>query len=95
MNAVAYLRVSSKAQDFATQKNAIERAAAAQGDTVTAWYDEKVSGKTLARPELQHLRADVRAGRVHKLYVYRLDRLVRSGVRDAFEVIDELRSHGC
>jgi DNA invertase Pin-like site-specific DNA recombinase len=95
MDSVAYLRVSSRTQDFATQKAAIERAAAARGDAVAAWYSEKRSGKLLARPELDRLRQDARAGAVPRLYVYRLDRLTRSGIRDTFEAIEELRAHGC
>ncbi len=94
MHAVAYLRVSSRAQDFATQRAAIERAATARGDPITDWRSEKKSGKTLARPELDRLRADARAGHVRKLYVFKLDRLTRSGIRDTFEVIEELRAHG-
>lgn len=95
MEATAYLRVSSRAQDFATQRAAIERAAAARGDTIADWRSEKRSGKTLARPELDRLRADARAGHVRRLYVFKLDRLTRSGIRDTFEVIEELRAHGC
>lgn len=95
MNTIAYLRVSSRAQDFATQKSAIERAATARGDTITDWKSEKKSGKTLARPELDRVRAEARAGHVRKLYVFKLDRLTRSGIRDTFEVIEELRAHGC
>jgi DNA invertase Pin-like site-specific DNA recombinase len=91
----AYLRVSSKAQDFATQKAALLRAASARGDEIGTWYSEKRSGKLLARPELDRLRADARAGHIRRLYVYRLDRLTRSGIRDTFEVIEDLRAHGC
>ena len=94
MEAAAYLRVSSKAQDLGMQRHAIERAAAARGDALVRDYAEKKSGKTLARPELDRLRADARAGLVRKLYVYRLDRLTRSGIRDTFELIEELRVHG-
>jgi DNA invertase Pin-like site-specific DNA recombinase len=95
MNSVGYLRVSSRAQDFATQKAAIERAATARGDTIGTWYSEKRSAKLLARPELDRLRQDARAGAVARLYVYRLDRLTRSGIRDTFAVVEELRTHGC
>ena len=41
------------------------------------------------------LRAGVRVGVVRELYLYRLDRLARSGIRDTFEVVEELRDHGC
>lgn len=94
MSVYAYLRVSSRAQDHATQRAAIERASAARGDTVAVWLAEKRSGGTMARPELQRLRADARAGLVGKLYVYRLDRLTRSGIRDTFELVEELRAAG-
>jgi len=95
MMVAAYLRVSSRAQDFASQRSAIERAAKARGDSITEWRSEKRSGKLLARPELDLVRADVRAGRISKLYLYRLDRLTRSGIRDTLEVVQELRAHGC
>jgi putative DNA-invertase from lambdoid prophage Rac len=95
MDSVAYLRVSSRAQDFATQRATIERAATARGDNIATWYSEKRSGKLLARPQLDRLRDAARRGSVGRLYVYRLDRLTRSGIRDTFEVIEELRSHGC
>jgi DNA invertase Pin-like site-specific DNA recombinase len=48
----------------------------------------------MARAELQRLRADARAGHLRRLYVFRLDRLTRSGIRDTFELIEELRAHG-
>src|SRR5580704_9838247 len=92
-SASAYIRVSSRSQDHATQKSAIERAAAARGDTVTTWYAEKKSAKTTDRAELRRLRVNARAG-FQKLYVFRLDRLARSGIRDMFEIVEELRSHG-
>ena len=90
----AYLRVSSRAQDLSTQRSAIERMAASRGDTIGCWYSEKRSGKTMARPELDRLRADARAGKVTRLYVFRLDRLTRSGIRDTFTLIEELRGDG-
>jgi DNA invertase Pin-like site-specific DNA recombinase len=94
MRIVAYLRVSSKAQDSASQRDAITRAALASGDVVAEWYSEKQSGKSLDRPELTRLRADARQGRIAKVYLFRLDRLTRSGVADTFRVVDELRKAG-
>jgi len=91
----AYVRVSSKAQDHASQRAAVQRAADARGDADLTWFAEKLSGKSLGRPELDRLRAAVRAGEVRRLYVYRLDRLTRSGIRDTLEVVDELRRAGC
>lgn len=48
----------------------------------------------MARAELQRLRTDARAGHLRRLYVFRLDRLTRSGIRDTFELIEELRGYG-
>lgn len=91
---VAYIRVSSKGQDLAMQKSAIERAVATRGETIGNWYSEKASARVLARPELDRLRADARAGQFSRVYVFRLDRLTRSGIRDTFELIEELRFAG-
>lgn len=90
----AYVRVSSKTQDHASQRAAIERAAVGRGDRIGVWYSEKQSAKTIVRTELASVRRDARAGKISRLYVFRLDRLARSGIRDTFEVVEELRSHG-
>lgn len=91
----AYVRVSSATQQAGMQRSAIERAARARGDKVGHWYGETFTGATMQRPELARLRGDVRTGHVVRLYVYRLDRLTRSGIRDTLEVVEELRRHGC
>lgn len=93
--AAAYVRVSSRAQDDATQRRAIEGAARARGDQVVDWRAEKASGRTVDRPELQRLLADARAGlfRRRRLYVFRLDRLTRSGIADTLRTLEELRSN--
>lgn len=58
---------------------------------------EKKAAKTVKRPKLVRLRADAKAGRLsgQRLYIFRLDRLTRSGIRDTLEVLEELRSGGC
>jgi DNA invertase Pin-like site-specific DNA recombinase len=86
----AYIRVSSKAQDHAMQRDAIER----RGVKVGKWYAEKASAKTTQRAELQRLLADARAGLVSEVWVFRVDRLTRSGVADTFAVVGELRRAG-
>jgi DNA invertase Pin-like site-specific DNA recombinase len=53
VDAVAYVRASSKAQTHHTQRAAIERTAAARDDAVADWYSGKRSAKTMARDELQ------------------------------------------
>lgn len=97
MSAAAYVRVSSASQTHAMQRDAIERAATARGDRIRApeWYADTMTGGTTKRPELDKLREAVRHGEVRKLYVYRLDRLTRTGIRDTLAIVDELREHGC
>jgi DNA invertase Pin-like site-specific DNA recombinase len=90
----AYVRVSSLTQSYETQRHAIERRALECGDELT-WFCEKQSAKTLERPELARLRAAVRARAVARLYVFRLDRLARTGIRDMFQIVEEAREHGC
>jgi DNA invertase Pin-like site-specific DNA recombinase len=94
VNAAAYVRVSSRAQDYRSQVAALSKAARARGDKLVAWYHEKQSASKLKRPELERLRADARAGDVRRLYVFKLDRLARSGVRDMLDVVHELEGNG-
>jgi DNA invertase Pin-like site-specific DNA recombinase len=97
MKCAAYVRVSSRQQDLTLQRRAIAKAAEARGDTIAqaCWYSEKRSGSGLNRPELDRLRADVRAGEIRKVYVFRIDRLTRKGIRDTLAIVEELRSNGC
>lgn len=76
------------------QRDAIVRGSRARGELVVRWYAEKASAATMQRAELARLRADARAGIFRTLYVYRLDRLSRSGIRDVVDLIEELRRHG-
>jgi DNA invertase Pin-like site-specific DNA recombinase len=92
---VAYVRVSSASQSAEMQRDAIKRAATARGDHIGGWYSETWTGKTTQRAVLDQLRKDVRSGLVKKLYVWRIDRLTRSGIRDTLEIVQELTRHGC
>lgn len=91
----AYIRVSSRSQDLATQRDAISRAARARRHRIGRWFEEKQSAKSLARPVLGELRDAVRRGAVTTLYVFRIDRLTRSGIRDTLGLLEELRGAGC
>jgi DNA invertase Pin-like site-specific DNA recombinase len=93
---ISYIRVSSRAQDHATQKSAIERAAAARGDVIDTWYAEKRSARTMDRDELRRLLARASAGQLRgrRLYLFRLDRLTRTGIADTLTTLEELRGNG-
>lgn len=94
----AYIRVSTRQQDFSSQKDAIERAARARGDQIERFFSEKKSGglsSAAGRPALHELLAAVRAGELSKVYVFRIDRLSRGGIRDTLAVVDQLKAGGC
>src|SRR6476660_1812229 len=61
---------------------------------VTAHYDDGgYSGGTLDRPALQRLLADIRAGKVQIVVVYKVDRLTRS-LADFAKLIELFDAHG-
>lgn len=93
--AAAYVRVSSASQDAGMQRDAIERARTSRGEPLLIWYEDTMSGAMRKRPGLESLRSDVRKGLIQRLYVWRLDRLGRTGIRDTLELVEELRAHGC
>jgi DNA invertase Pin-like site-specific DNA recombinase len=94
--AAAYLRVSTHQQDWKLQRDAIARACKARGDRIpkALWFEEKKSGASIERAALQKLRGAVRAGRVGRVYVFRVDRLTRSGIRDTLALVEEFRRGG-
>jgi DNA invertase Pin-like site-specific DNA recombinase len=94
----AYIRVSSPQQSFASQKSAIEQAARGRSEKIERFFQEKKGGASSsakARPVFAELLASVRRGELSKLYVFRVDRLGRGGIRDTLANVDVLRSCGC
>lgn len=91
---VAYVRVSSTVQDHGMQRAAIERLATVNGDKIDQWIGEKASGKTVERPMLQELRQAVKEGQIKKVYIWRLDRLTRSGIADTLQIVEEFSAKG-
>jgi len=91
----AYLRVSSRAQTHAMQRDAISRACAARSEAIDLWFVETRSGGSSKRPELDRLVKSARAGELSKLYVFRVDRLTRRGIADTLAIVEELRGYGC
>jgi DNA invertase Pin-like site-specific DNA recombinase len=83
-----YVRVSSKKQDTKSQEPDLKRWAEAYADRqpVTG-YRDKATGKNMDRPGWRKLEADIAAGKVAKVVVWRLDRLGRtaSGLTSLFD----------
>jgi DNA invertase Pin-like site-specific DNA recombinase len=90
----AYLRVSGKGQSLESQRDAVTRVARARRLRIGAWYSDKIGGAAAERPELDRLREDARAGKLDRLFVFRLDRLSRGGIRATLAILEELKAHG-
>lgn len=89
-----YLRVSTTGQDVRSQEPDLRAwvRAHARGSTVR-WFRDQFTGATLNRPEMRNLEADVRAGRVGTVVVWRLDRLGRTAGQ-TITFLDELNASG-
>ncbi len=59
----------------------------------TPYDDGGLSGATMERPGLQHLLADIRAGQVDTVVVYKVDRLTRS-LADFAKMVELFDAHG-
>jgi DNA invertase Pin-like site-specific DNA recombinase len=87
-----YVRVSSAAQDLRSQERDLKVWADGQEHPVH-WYKDKATGTKMERPGLERLLADVRAGKIRKVVVWRLDRLGRAakGLLDLFHEFERLK----
>jgi len=77
MHTAIYVRVSSKTQDQRSQVADLERWAESQ-DADIRWYRDKATGTKMERPAMDRLLADIEAGKVNRIVVWRLDRLGRT-----------------
>jgi DNA invertase Pin-like site-specific DNA recombinase len=80
MNTAIYVRVSSDKQNTASQLPDLKGYATAQEAACAAvsWFEDKASGKKMARPAWDRLMAEVRKGSIKRIVVWRLDRLGRT-----------------
>lgn len=98
MRTALYIRVSTDEQakegySIPAQKEKLMAYTRSQDwEVVDLYMDEGRSGKDLYRPELDRLRADIRAGRIEVVLVYRLDRLTRS-VLDLYHLLQEFDTY--
>jgi DNA invertase Pin-like site-specific DNA recombinase len=90
MNARAYLRASTVAQDASRARQDVEKFAAERGLPLVGTYVENESGAKLARPELFRLLADSKPGDV--LLVEQVDRLSRLSDADWRKLRTELEA---
>ena len=89
MNTALYIRVSTEGQRTDSQEQEFERYCRQRGWKDLTFYVDRISGAKASRPELDRLMQDIRAGKVERLIVYKLDRLGRSLTHLAL-ILDEL-----
>lgn len=94
-----YVRLSRDTEDQTSterQETDCRALAAAKGYRVAGVYaDVGLSGfKKVERPEYDRLRADLRAGKLDVIMVWKLDRLTRKGIREIAPLLDLLESSG-
>lgn len=66
----------------------------AKGAPVKIYKDKGYSGKNTERPDFQKLVADIEAGLIKKLIVYKLDRISRN-ITDFYNFYEVLKLHNC
>lgn len=80
---VAYVRVSTEEQNEARQIEALKK------HGIEKWFTEKISGKSMDRPQLQAMLDYVREG--DTVYIHDFSRLARS-TRDLLEIVERLQA---
>ncbi|HTQ39908.1 MAG TPA: recombinase family protein [Pirellulales bacterium] len=83
-----YVRVSSHSQNTRSQDADLRRYVDAY-DVDAVWYVDKATGTNMDRPEWNRLWADVLAGKIDRIIVWRVDRLGRT-VSGLAQLYDEL-----
>jgi DNA invertase Pin-like site-specific DNA recombinase len=87
-----YVRVSSRSQSLRSQEGDLEKWV--EGQSIDArWYRDTATGTKMERPAMDRLLADVAAGKVGKIIVWRLDRLGRT-CAGLTKLFDDLRASG-
>lgn len=83
-----YVRVSSRDQSHASQMPDMERWVDAHGEPVV-WFKDTFTGRSMSRPGMDRLMDDLRASKVSRIVVWRLDRLGRT-TKGLCQLFDEL-----
>lgn len=82
---IGYVRVSTVDQNEERQVQALQK------HTIEKWFIDKVSGKSMDRPELNNMLEFAREG--DTIYIHSLDRLARS-TKMLLEIVDKLEFKG-
>lgn len=88
-----YVRVSTLDQRQDSQVKELKNYCRIRKWTTPTFYKDKASGAELARPELDRLMGDVRAGRIERVVCFKLDRLGRSVAHLALLMEELIKLH--
>ena len=88
-----YARQSLDKKDSLSIESQIELCRKHAGDDVQIFQDKGFSGKNIRRPAFTELIQAVEAGKIQKIFVYRLDRFSRS-IADFSRLWELLERHG-
>ena len=88
-----YVRVSTLDQRQDSQVKELKNYCRLRKWTNLTFYKDKASGAELARPELDRMMRDVRAGRIERVVCFKLDRLGRSVAHLALLMEELIKLH--
>jgi len=76
-----YVRVSSTSQNYKSQKPDLKKWIKTNaGKSTVTWYEDSFTGTSMERPAFQKMTADIEAGRIRTVLVWRLNRIGRTCV---------------
>lgn len=93
MNTAIYVRVSTNDQSTASQEHELNAYCERRGWRDVQVFSDQLSGAKFVRPGLDALMAAVRAGKIERVVVFKLDRLGRSLPHLAL-ILEELGRYG-
>jgi DNA invertase Pin-like site-specific DNA recombinase len=86
-----YARVSTQGQDLTAQVEELKNYCARKGWTDVVIFEEKVSGVSDTRPQLNKMLTACSKGDISRVVVYDLSRLSRKGVSEVISLIGDLQ----
>jgi len=95
MTTALYARVSTLSQDtgLASQEQAITQFCEGHKIVDGQWYRDTCTGANLDRPAFAQLQADIFAGKIDRVIVWKIDRISRS-LKDGINVISDWLDRG-
>ena len=87
-----YARQSLDKKDSISIETQIEKCKGLSDGIIETYKDKGYSGKNTDRPDLERLIRDIKAGKISKVIVYRLDRISRN-ITDFYNLYSTMQEH--